>query len=277
MTPNHLIIIDFSGTLSIDTVLFSRDEALTQALRDSGLWQRGLNSLNMFWQDIIAPTWTAGATSAIGYVETLTNALMQRLRLPAEEVRRCVSAFAASYFAHSTIHAAWQPLLRQLCADPAVKVVIATDHYAEATELIRAQLAAIGILSILIANSADIGACKAERAFWEHVYGRLASETFNRISVIDDFGANESQRDDYAAEAKIAKRQTEMTALLTEIFRCPVEIFPFKLSLKKQQRVEEGNTFRACCCLNSFPSLIRCCFYDEFTDCVARATAFLMR
>ena len=258
-------------------MLFSRDEALTQALRDSGLWQRGLNSLNMFWQDIIAPTWTAGATSAIGYVETLTNALMQRLRLPAEEVRRCVSAFAASYFAHSTIHAAWQPLLRQLCADPAVKVVIATDHYAEATELIRAQLAAIGILSILIANSADIGACKAERAFWEHVYGRLASETFNRISVIDDFGANESQRDDYAAEAKIAKRQTEMTALLTEIFRCPVEIFPFKLSLKKQQRVEEGNTFRACCCLNSFPSLIRCCFYDEFTDCVARATAFLMR
>ncbi|GAK52236.1 hypothetical protein U14_03487 [Candidatus Moduliflexus flocculans] len=269
MNSEHLVIIDFSGTLSIDAVLFSLDDELTEALCDSGLWQLGLNSLNMFWQDVIAPTWAAGATSTIGYAGTLIKALKQRLHCSEEELRRSVSVFAANYFAHSTIHPAWKPILQQLCVDPAIKLVVATDHYAEATELIRVQLAALGISGALIANSADIGAFKAERAFWEHVRAQLANQQFNRISVIDDFGANESQRDSYAAEVKIAKRQTEMTALIIEIFRCPVKVFPF---------IGKGNEFRACCNLNSFPSSIRCYSYDEeFTGCVTRAAAFLMR
>ena len=43
----NLVIFDFSGTLSIKSVLFGEDENLVRELKHSGLWQIGLNSLDM--------------------------------------------------------------------------------------------------------------------------------------------------------------------------------------------------------------------------------------
>ena len=247
-----MILFDFSGTLSLDAVLFGRAERLAQALRDSGLWQAGLDSLDFFWNEVIAPTWKEGATTSIGYVDALTKGLSGHLNMADAEIRRCARAFAADYFAHCAIHPAWTPVLRALCADSSVCVCIATDHYADATELIHAQLAAIGISAhelpgVLIANSADIGAFKTERPFWEHVRMRLASAHFRKISLIDDFGANEPTQDRYAAEEQMAERQAQITALLRETFRCPVEVFPFALrqSSEFEERVARSVRFLA--------------------------------
>lgn len=251
--PKHLILFDFSGTLSLNAVLFGQAERLTHALRDSGLWRMGLNRLDDFWNGVIAPTWAEGAATPLGYAEALTKGLRGHLSASGADIRRCAQAFAAEYFAHFTIHPAWTTLLQAVCADPSACVCIATDHYADATELIRAQLAALGIPAheppgVFIANSADIGAFKAERAFWEHVRTRFTCEQFYKISLIDDFGANEPAQDRYAADGLMAERQAQTTALLREVFRCPVEAFPFA------------------------PFQL-----SEFADCVARAAAFLHR
>ncbi len=252
-----MIIFDFSGTLSLDAVLFGRAERLTQALRDSGLWQLGLNSVAMFWRDVVAPTWDVGATTSIGYAGALTTVLKRLLDASETDIRRCASAFAAHYIAHLTIHAAWTPILQKLCADPAICVMIATDHYADATGQIRAQFDAINIPArsiletpqnetrgVFMANSADIGAIKAERAFWERVRTCFVNEFPSRIALVDDFGANEPAYDTYAAEDSIAARRTKTTAILADVFRCPIKIFPF--AQPNPQVAEIENEFAAC-------------------------------
>ena len=47
-----------------------------------------------------------------------------------------VSRFVDAYFEQSTIDSRWRPLLKKLAADPSVRTVIASDHYAEATDVI---------------------------------------------------------------------------------------------------------------------------------------------
>jgi hypothetical protein len=52
----NLVIFDFSGTLSRGAVLFGKEKNLIRELKQSGLWQIGLNSVDIFWNDVIAPT-----------------------------------------------------------------------------------------------------------------------------------------------------------------------------------------------------------------------------
>ena len=46
------------------------------------------------------------------------------------------SRFVDAYSEQSTIDPRWRPLLKKLAADPSARTVIASDHYAEATDVI---------------------------------------------------------------------------------------------------------------------------------------------
>lgn len=70
-----LVMLDFSGTLSIETVRFGQPENLECALLDSGLWALGVDSLKIFWEEIVSPTWERGSTTQIGYVQLLIDAV----------------------------------------------------------------------------------------------------------------------------------------------------------------------------------------------------------
>ncbi len=239
----NLVIFDFSGTLSMGAVLFGEDENLIKELKHSGLWQIGVNSLDMFWDDVIAPTWRQGATTAIGYKKLLTARLNQIYHGLQMDIVRCAAAFADRYFSSSRIHPAWIPLLHDLVNQPGILMIIATDHYAEATCQILKQLEESGVPGvptsqadqkfegdrIIVANSADLGYLKATPEFWQAVREALALDGLSKILVIDDFGSNESLQDSYAEAEKITTREQSTIQVLADVFNCPVKTFPFLL------------------------------------------------
>jgi hypothetical protein len=242
----YLVIFDFSGTLSIEAVLFGRDENLCREFKLSGLWQIGLQSSEIFWSDVIAPTWQQGATTPIGYAALLTTRLASICDQPETVIARCAAAFADRYFTGSCIHLAWVSLLRELVEHPDTLVLIATDHYADATGHILNQLKRLDIPgasfsqtahewhgdTIVIANSADVGTLKATAEFWHRVKDRLALETLSSIVLVDDFGWNESSDDRYAAAEKITTRKQATEDVLSVVFGCPVRTVPFLLQHK---------------------------------------------
>lgn len=233
-------------------VLFGEDETLVRELKRSGLWQIGLNSLEMFWKDVIAPTWQQGGTTAIGYKNLLTARLSTIYHSSQKDIARCVAVFADRYFNSSSIHPAWIPLLHDLASQPGTLVIIATDHYAEATCQILNQLEESGIPgvsasqvghkfegdSIIVANSADLGYLKSTPEFWQSVRESLALEALSQILVIDDFGGNESMQDSYADAEKITAREHSTSKVLSEVFNCPVQTFPFLLQNKNSAELE---------------------------------------
>jgi hypothetical protein len=85
-----------------------------------------------------------------------------------------------------------------------------------------------------VANSADIGAHKAEHRFWEIVKNALQSE-YKNILLIDDFGQNEPQSDDYSNADKIADRKKETTRLIGEIFTAEVKTLEFVIGDKSPE------------------------------------------
>ena len=249
----NLVVFDFSGTLSLGSVAFAREDSLVQALKESGLWLLGLRSTKLFWNEIVAPTWNTGATTSLGYVRILYDALRRMFpTAPVTELRTCVANFAGEYFRSSHIEAVWLPLLRELVENPGSFVLIATDHYAEASGCILGQCEAFELPAelldsegiredsrkIYIANSADLGTMKANIGFWRKVKRRLASELLEQLIIIDDFGWNESSGDHYATEEKVAKRRSETEEIVLMLFACPVHVFPFTLCMADGQAGE---------------------------------------
>ena len=134
--------------------------------------------------------------------------------------------------------------------------VIATDHYAEATETIVRNLRSWNIAArkageeigpcrpagegvgpssgqgspILIANSADIGFWKADPRFWEFLKRRLSWGKIRSVLIVDDFGFNEEQGDRYGEGARVEARQRETLAVLEKTFEAAVEASPFFLT-----------------------------------------------
>lgn len=242
MPPSQLVILDFSGTLSLRACLFGRDETLLAELRASGLNRLGVPSVEVFWEQLINPTWLEGSTTPKGYRRLLFEQVRQLAPQQAsdDQLQEAVGRFAARYFAHSTIDPAWQSILHDLAQRPVLQVVIATDHYAEATEHILQQLAAWSIAGkpafwpkdtapVLVANSADAGYPKASAPFWELLRQAHDLKALNTIALVDDFGANEQLRDAYANAERVVERMERMVRLLGQVFGAPVRAFPFVL------------------------------------------------
>lgn len=233
------VLFDFSGTLSLGAIRFARPQNLARALRDSGLFALGVDARN-FWSELINPAWPEGSTTAIGYRRLLVDgvrrlAAARGLSPAPEQVRAAASRFTAAYLRHSAIDPEWIPLLRRLAGREAM--VVATDHYAEATAQIIARLAGLGLEAapapqaqpgkILVANSADLGVLKENPAFWESLRRSPALPQLRAAVLVDDFGYNEQAADSYGAAEKVAARRLKTVQAIETAWRLPVAVFPF--------------------------------------------------
>jgi hypothetical protein len=244
--PDKLIIFDYSGTLSLEACAFARPANLLHHLQQSGLWALGVDSADLFWS-IVNSTWQKGSTTSLGYKSVLQERIAQLFPPKAlanqQEISRAVANFVDAYFDYSQIDEHWRVLLQKLSQDKSVKVIIATDHYAEATAAIIAHLGKWDIpampltagsqSSFIVANSADIGIHKNEQQFWQAVTN-VSQLNYQRILLIDDFGQNEQQGDNYSDAHRIDSRRKKTIEMLYEVFNADVELFFFDTRDKQQ-------------------------------------------
>ncbi|MCL2669736.1 MAG: DUF493 domain-containing protein [Syntrophaceae bacterium] len=236
-----LVIFDHSGTLSLDAPQFGQPERLGKALTESGLAAFGLADPNYFWEKIANPTWEEGSTTAIGYQRLLTRrvtALGLARGTTEGELAVAAGRFVTDYLAHSRIDPRWREPLARLSAKPAVRTIIATDHYAEATAAITEDLSTLG-LRCAVANSADLGAEKGDRRFWEKMKAHLGLDATRRVIIVDDFGHNEAPGDAYAQAGEVAARQERTLAVLGEVFPGSVTAIPFFLTASSDKQEED--------------------------------------
>jgi hypothetical protein len=241
--PDRLLVLDFSGTLSLEAALFGSEASLVEALKLSGLWEIGLDSTEAFWKGVVDPTWQEGSTTGIGYTALLVRRLREwaagRGETPDGGALQAAAArFVEEYLRHSAVDPAWGPAIHRLLRNPGLWVIVATDHYTEATGHVLRQLSSLGLggapllqpgaQRVLVANSADLGHPKATREFWAEVH-RVRRLDPARVVLIDDFGLNEQARDEYAHPWAVARRRDETVAALTSVFAVPVRVFPFFL------------------------------------------------
>jgi hypothetical protein len=263
VNPERLVIFDYSGTLSRGAVLFARQESLMKYLIESGLFSLGVDSPDVFWREIVNATWDEGSTTATGYTELIVKRLREisprgtKISLP--HLETAAFRFVHAYLIHSEPDQPWKPLLAKLVAHPRTCLVIATDHYAEATGYIIDFLAAMGIPAkrvrepstepagdaAFVANSADMGYLKADRRFWKILKSELPLNDIRRTLLVDDFGYNEGEGDDYGAIAKVAVRKDTTTGILSEAFPGDVTVLPFLIPRADGQRLSDNREERA--------------------------------
>ncbi|MFA5180883.1 MAG: hypothetical protein WC405_06145 [Syntrophales bacterium] len=259
-------VFDYSGTLSLEAVAFGKNDVLERQLHLSGLAEFGVSSPEIFWSSVVNPTWKKGSLSPIGYRRLMVDRISEEWTASRKDASlsaldEAAGIFVGEYFSHSRIDPSWRPLLRELYGHPLITAVVATDHYAEATEAIKGQfqdmqmkavsLPAGGVAKVrdrardrdkggagaaepegcfFIANSADLGYHKDEEEFWVRVREQTGCAPGGRLLLVDDFGANEVADDHYGQEARVAKRLQRTTDLLTKVFAGRVEVMPFIIS-----------------------------------------------
>jgi hypothetical protein len=248
MSLEKLIIFDYSGTLSLDASLFARPDYLTKQLEESGLKDLGIDSPEIFWRQLVNPTWKEGSTTSAGYKKILENRitaiLYQKMSIiSCVPISDAVSSFVDHYLSHSRIDRRWGPVLHLLNTHPSVKVIIATDHYAEATNYIIKfmrdfQIHAVAAneaslspreTSFIVANSADMGVHKADPRFWKMLKFRLNLDAIHKVLIIDDFGHNEQEGDRYSEQRQVAIRKEKTVRMLESVFQADIQVIPFMI------------------------------------------------
>ncbi|MCX7815943.1 MAG: hypothetical protein N2317_00325 [Syntrophales bacterium] len=251
MNIRTLVIFDFSGTLSVKAVLFSHSARLNEELKRAGLTEFGVSNDVIFWDKIVVPTWHEAVTSGIGYE---TSMVAQVLSLCAEEpvdvseerVRSAVERFVRGYMESLTIEEEWYPLLRKLNEDESIFTIVATDHYAEATELIvqhfqRANIRCVPLgkwqedlgCRFVVANSADIGFQKMDVRYWRTCRALLPCWELERILVIDDFRSHEPVQTSIAEYN--GKYYETVLKCISEVFTAPVFEFFFNVEVVRSE------------------------------------------
>lgn len=238
-----LVILDFSGTLCLAAPRFAAPDALRDKLEKCGLAALGVTP-DLFWSELVNPTWTEGSTTRAGYRRVLTERLAAlKPRASRGDIDRAVSRFSDSYFRANIVDPLWTAFLRTCVRQAGLATVIATDHYVEATDAILNSLAGLGIparpitesaspparQAIRVANSADLGAHKSDLPFWNNVRLALECEEWKGVLLVDDFGINEPEGDAYGEREKIDRRRAETTARLGEVFQATVSCYFFSL------------------------------------------------
>ncbi|HPQ45081.1 MAG TPA: hypothetical protein PKZ42_12745 [Syntrophales bacterium] len=250
MIPEKLVIFDYSGTLSLNAVSFGEDDTLRGELERSGLAGLGIADPETFWREIVNPTWQEGSTTSIGYRRLICRRIREKqpLTVPDSTIRLSAERFVDSYLGHSTIDVQWRSILQKLHSEASAVILIATDHYAEATGYIVRYLGEIGIRAVplkdaadvfpssfIVVNSADLGVHKADRRFWEIVRNIPGLTTIRSALIIDDFGYNEEEGDSYADRHKVESRKNATIDLLEGVFRVQIHAIPFFLTGKDEK------------------------------------------
>ncbi len=270
MTTRQLLVLDFSGVLSLEAVCFGAPDRLEQALRQSGLWDAGV-TVERYWNDLVALTWDIGSTTRTPYAHLMAQHITAP-HLSADEVHRRAERFVQFYLQASVIDPAWRSLFAALRTDEGVTILVATDHYAEATDHIARQIAAMewrvaalqvdetgkvlqqrvavaggasqSSRAVLLASSADLGVRKTAPLFWQRVQCGAALQP-QHILVIDDFGANENLLDPYADPASVQRRQAQTVAAICDAFGAPVQTYAFVLDRAVTDAAALRSAYRA--------------------------------
>lgn len=243
-----LVIFDYSGTLSIGAVRFSRTENLLRQFDLTGLSKIGVKSVDVFWDKIVNPTWHEGSTTAIGYKKLMYRRIKETISVTHPErdesrIETAVSRFVDNYLINSKIDPRWQSLLQELKRISNVRVIIATDHYAEITDAIVKNLKKWRIPAVttknpysgnrigafIVANSADIETHKDQHAFWDNLRDHFKLDRISALLVIDDFGVNEEEKDSYGKRGKVELRKQKTISLLENVFSVPVKVVTFNM------------------------------------------------
>lgn len=273
MKPDKMIIFDYSGTLSLQAVLFGRQASLQAALERSGLSRFGVTP-SLFWSEIVNPTWEEGSTTRTGYKQVMWKRLTERAIFPCREtasassagLKKAIEDFVDAYLDSSRMEESWRPILRDLSARRDVCTVIATDHYAEATDAIRQFLSQWDIpalpaekafgsrrsTGLVVANSADLGVHKDAPSFWQTLKSGLKLENLRDILLIDDFGYNEQEGDAYGERQRVERRKEQTARLLRDVFSANLHIFPFFLERKTDPRACETLLLQAAMVIDRF-------------------------
>jgi hypothetical protein len=253
MDPDKLVIFDYSGTLSIEAPGFARPDRLVCALEESGLAALGVADPAFFWEQIVGPTWVEGSTTRAGYKRVMAERIMALGPAPSQSgpgTAAAASRFVDAYLGHSRVDPAWRPILSRLARRPDTALVVATDHYAEITEVILGHLKGWNIPArraedwssgekpapVAVASSADIGFWKADRRFWALLKARLPLAAVRSVLIVDDFGFNEEQGDRYGELPGVEARQAQTLSLLKELFGARVQAIPFFLKGPARQQ-----------------------------------------
>ncbi len=243
MPFEKLIIFDYSGTLSLGAVLFGRSDNVMNELKRCGLTAMGVSGPDVFWEEIVMPTWMKGSTTDAGYKEVMKERIRKMTSgdISESQLAEAVSSFVDSYLEHSGIDSRWNRILEEIHHHREIVTVIATDHYAEATDSIIGHCARLGIKArslkaipsdagegfLVVANSADMGCHKSDIKFWETLKSDLEPRKPRNILIIDDFGFNEQEEDSYGNLQKVKERKTETIGHLKDIFSTAVDAVPF--------------------------------------------------
>jgi hypothetical protein len=255
MSPEKLIIFDYSGTLSLEASLFARPDSLMKQLEESGLKDLGVDSPEVFWEQVVNPAWMEGSTTAAGYKKILENSitaiLCQNMSIiSGVRISDAVSSFVNRYLGHSRIDRRWEAVLHRLNAHPSIIVIVATDHYAEATGAmikflhefrIKAAAAKDAFINLrearfIVANSADMGFHKADARFWELLKSRLNLDAVRHILIIDDFGFNEQEGDRYGERNKVEARREQTLRMLETVFQADVQVIPMMIEADDREK-----------------------------------------
>ena len=224
-------------------------------LEESGLKDFGNDQPAIFWEQLVNPTWTEGSTTPAGYKkmleERLRDILYQNMSiLSCVQISDAVSSFVDRYFNHSRIDRRWEGVLQKLNVHPSITVIIATDHYAEATGYIIKFLHELEIQAVpateaftmpqkgpfIIANSADMGVHKAEPRFWEFLRAGLNMRDIHRILMVDDFGYNEQEGDLYGDRHKVDARKEKTVRILESVFQADVQVITLMIEGDDQEK-----------------------------------------
>jgi hypothetical protein len=255
MAPLKLVIFDYSGTLSLEATLFARPDFLLEHLKESGLANLGIESPETFWGEIANPTWQRGSTTPVGYkrvIEDRISAIHSHHMsvVLSARISDAASSFVDSYLRHSPIDTRWRPILNKLQSHTSVNVIIATDHYAEATGYIIRFLHKLQIQAreakhafagpdyagVVVACSADLGVHKSDSRFWDILKTGLNLSGIRRVLLIDDFGYNEQKEDRYSAGENVEQRKNETVKLLQKVFSSPVQVVPFTMGVDGSEK-----------------------------------------
>jgi hypothetical protein len=245
-TIEKMMIFDYSGTLSRDASLFAKPDNLMKHLEASGLGALKIESPSIFWEQLVNPTWHEGSTTSAGYRKVMRERLQTILcgvksTAATSQIDDAVTSFVDSYFRHSHIDRQWTQALRLLSENPSVITIIATDHYAEATDCIRHFLHGCDIQAIsategfscrerhpfIVANSADLGVHKVDPRFWELLKSKFNLQSIRCILMVDDFGYHEQKADRYADRENVEARRYETVGMLNSVFQSEIEVVPF--------------------------------------------------
>ncbi|ABC78588.1 hypothetical protein [Syntrophus aciditrophicus] len=273
MKPDKLIILDYSGTLSLQAVLFGRQESLQAALEQSGLSRLGVTP-SLFWNEIVNPTWREGSTTRVGYKRVMIKRLRKRAAfrhpgatpLTGAGLEKAVADFVDAYLAASRMEKSWRSILRILADRRDVCTIIATDHYAEATPAILNFLAEWNIPAlpaekafssrrpavIIVANSADLGMHKTTPYFWLTLKSGLELQNLREILLLDDFGYNEQAGDAYGEKTCVEIRQEQTSRLLRDVFSAKLDVFPFFLDRRNNPEAYERLMIQVGLCIDRF-------------------------